>query len=97
MGTHRVTIELADDSYRLLRRAVESGDFASESEAVAEALYDLAMPVTSVSGNPEFDRWMLEEVLPADDELEADPSSGLTPEQLHEELAAARLARQPSR
>jgi antitoxin ParD1/3/4 len=97
MNTRRITVDLPNASYRNLRRLVESGQYASESEALAEVLLDVGLEPAHAPGDPEFDRWMREEVLVADDELEADPSAGLTPEQLHAELAAARLARLQSR
>ena len=92
MGTHRVTVELAEGSYQLLRRAVDSGQYSSESEAVEDVLTALCLEPIAEEG-PEFERWLREDVLAADDELEADPSSGLTPEQLRAILAQARLAR----
>jgi antitoxin ParD1/3/4 len=90
MSTHRITLELPDDSYELLRRLVESGHYASESEVVADALLDLSHDPSPGPGDPSFDRWLREEVLAVDDELEADPSSGLTPEQLRARLEEAR-------
>jgi Arc/MetJ-type ribon-helix-helix transcriptional regulator len=91
MGTHRVTVEIADNSYQLLRRAVESGQYRSESEAVEDVLTALCLePI--VHEGPEFEQWLREDALAADDELEADPSSGLTTEQLRSSLAQARLA-----
>ena len=92
MGTHRVTLEIADNSYRLLRRAVEPGQYRSESEAVEDVLTALCLEPMAQDG-PEFERWLRGEVLAADDELEADPSSGLTSEQVRATLAQARLAR----
>jgi hypothetical protein len=82
MGTHRVTIELADASYQVLRRAVDSGQYASESAAVEEVIISGLCLEPAPQEGPEFERWLREEVLAADDELEADLSSGLTPEQL---------------
>lgn len=38
MGTHRVTIDLPEHSYNLLRSMVESGEYASESDAIAGLL-----------------------------------------------------------
>jgi Arc/MetJ-type ribon-helix-helix transcriptional regulator len=90
VSTHRITLELPDDSYALLRRLVESGGYASESRVVADALLDLRFGPSPSRGDPSFDRWLREEVLAADDELKADPSSGLTPEQLHASLQEAR-------
>jgi Arc/MetJ-type ribon-helix-helix transcriptional regulator len=92
MSTHRVTIELAEVSYKLLRHAVDSGQYSSESEVVEDFIAGLCLDPINEDG-PEFERWLREEVLAADDELEADPSSGLTPDQLRASLAEARLAR----
>jgi len=97
MSTHRVTLELPAASYRNLRRMVESGEYASESEAVADVLLDLGLGPAPKAGDEVFDRWMREEVLPADDELMANPESGLSPEQLNASLAAARLTRHSAR
>jgi hypothetical protein len=57
---------------------------------VADALLDLNHDPSPSQGDPSFDRWLRDEVLAADDELEADPSSGLTPEQLRGRLQEAR-------
>ena len=35
LGTHRVTIDLPEDSYNLLRSVIDSGEYASESDAIA--------------------------------------------------------------
>src|SRR5580693_3627836 len=70
MNTRRITVDLPNASYRNLRRLVESGQYASESEALAEVLLDVGLEPAHAPGDPEFDRWMREEVLVADDELE---------------------------
>jgi len=57
---------------------------------VADALLDLSFDPSPAQGDPAFDRWLREEVLAADDELEADPSPGLSPEQLRASLEEAR-------
>ena len=41
MGTHRVTIDLPEDSYNLLRSVVDSGQYASESDAIADLIPSL--------------------------------------------------------
>ena len=91
MATHQVVIQLADESYRVLRRAVESGQYRSESEAVADVIGGLCLDPIADEG-PEFERWLQEDVRAADDELDADPSAGFTPEQLRASLAEARLS-----
>jgi len=97
MSTHRVTLELPAASYRNLRKMVESGEYASESEAVAEVLLNIGLEPAPTIDDSAFERWMRSEVLPADDELEANPESGLSPEQLNASLDAARLARNSPR
>lgn len=97
MSMHRVTVELPQASYRHLRQMVESGLYPSESDAVADVLLDASLTQDAALKVPDSDRWMRDEVLAADDVLEADPTSGLTPEQLHAELGAARQARMQSR
>jgi len=97
MRTHRVTVELPQASYRHLRQMVESGLYPSESDAVADVLLDASLTQDAALKGADLDSWMRGEVLAADDALEADPTSGLTPEQLRAELLAARQARMQSR
>ena len=89
MGTHRVTIDLPEHAYQSLRTLVGSGQYDSESDVISEALAMLRLdPVQDQETT--LKNWMLEEVLPAVDEFDADPSSGLTSEQLRIHLAQAR-------
>ena len=97
MSTHRVTIELPVESYRHLRQLVDSGEYASESAAIAEALVDVGLGQGLDPNEPEFAQWMREEVIPAYDELEAHPDSGVSPEELNAILAADRLTRSSNR
>lgn len=97
MSTHRVTLDLSPASYRNLRKMVDSGEYDSESDAISGVLIDIGLGPAPQPGEPAFERWMLEDVYPADDELEADPDSGLTPEELDAHLAQARLTRTMAR
>ncbi len=92
MPTQRITIELPESAYAVLRDQVDSGAYASESECVAQLLreVDEASPTPVEKDHSEFERWMREEVLPADDELSAEPSSGYTPDDLRSILAEER-------
>lgn len=90
MGTHRVTVELQEDSYNLLRSVVDSGEYASESQVIDNLIAQLGPG--AVLHQAVLKHWMLDEVLPAIDEYDNDPSSGMTPEQLRSRLATASLA-----
>ena len=80
--TRQLSITLPLEMAELVRTKVESGDYASESEVIREGLRALQLRDEAV------EKWIREEVLPAYDALKADPSIGLTSEQVRAHLAA---------
>jgi Arc/MetJ-type ribon-helix-helix transcriptional regulator len=92
MPTHRITVDLSEAAYNVLREHVDSGLYASESECIALLLSDWndALPAPMQEGTPEYEQWLREQVLAADDELTADPSSGYTPDEVRAILAEER-------
>jgi len=77
---------LADE----VQAKVASGEFASESDVVQEGLLHLsADPDAARHGmsTEEFEAWLRAEALPALEDLDAEPSRGLTIEQVRAHLA----------
>ena len=79
---HQLSITLPDDLAAQLRARVASGQYASESDVVAEALRTLEDREQCV------EQWLRTEVVQAYDELEADAASGLTLDEVRESLTA---------
>ena len=63
------------------------GEYATESEVIREGLRSL------MARDRAIDRWLRTEVVAAYDELKADPSKALTPDQVRAALAGARNRR----
>jgi len=93
MSTRRLIVDIPEESYELLHRSVEEGRYASLDEAISALVADLSLDEMPYMEQEEFERWMLEEVVPAYDEAEAHPESLLTLEQVKEYLAQQREAR----
>ena len=81
---HQLSVTLPDDLAEQVRAKVASGQYASESDVVSEALRTLQASEQSV------EQWLRTEVVQAYDELEADPSSGASLDEVRESLAATR-------
>ncbi len=81
MGTHRITVELADDSYQILRKAVESGEYESERDVIISGLLALDGH-ESPSDEEEVDVWLRDEVVPIALRMRANPGSGYTSEEV---------------
>ena len=75
------SIELTQDLADLLRRKVASGRYASESEAVSEALLSLE------GFERPLEDWLQDVVLPRAAEDDADPGDTLTLEEVKASLA----------
>jgi Arc/MetJ-type ribon-helix-helix transcriptional regulator len=67
-----------------LRRKVASGEYASESEMIADGLALLE------DDKETFERWLREDVIAACKEFEANPSSAISAEELLAKLERAR-------
>ena len=81
---HQLSVTLPDDLAEQVRAKVASGQYASESDVVIEALRTLQESEQSV------EQWLRTEVVQAYDELEADPASGVTLDEMRESLATTR-------
>ena len=90
MSTPRVTIELSEEDFGLLRKQVDFDNYASESQVLAELIPELLLERAE---DPAYERWIEEAVLPAYDEAEAHPESLLTEEQLLQCLEERRKLR----
>jgi Arc/MetJ-type ribon-helix-helix transcriptional regulator len=70
-------IVLRGETADKLRKLVADGAYAQPEDAVADALEAL-----ETSDDPELDSWLRDVVVPRAKALEADPSRGLTPEEV---------------
>ena len=77
---HQLSVTLPDDLAEQVRAKVASGQYASESDVVIEALRTLQETEQSV------EQWLRTEVVQAYDELEANPASGVTLDELRESV-----------
>jgi antitoxin ParD1/3/4 len=89
--TEKLSIELPTSVARIIREKVDSGEYASQSEVVSDGVLQLNGSAIELA-----DDWLRKEAVPALEALEAEPSRGLTPEQvlahLHERHNALRKA-----
>ncbi|GGE16240.1 CopG family transcriptional regulator [Aureimonas endophytica] len=73
MGSTRVLqIELPTRIADLVQEKVAAGEYASESEVIAERLEDLLMEDAAI------ERWLKEDVVPTYDAMMRDPGRGLS-------------------
>lgn len=70
--TQQFSVTLPDEMASLVRAKVASGEYASESEVIHEGLRALSAREHIV------DDWLHSQVLPAHDAYKADPSRGLS-------------------
>ena len=85
--TEQFNITLPLEMAKLVRKKVESGDYATESDVIRESLEDLFFQEEAV------EKWLREEVVPIARAMEADPSMGIPIEQVRANLAARRKAK----
>lgn len=74
--TTQMSITLPNEMANAVRARVKSGEYASESEVIRDGLRAL------VARERAFEHWLATEAAAAYDELEANPSLGITPEQV---------------
>jgi putative addiction module CopG family antidote len=79
-STQQFSITLPHDMAKLVRRKVASGEYATESEVVRDGLRALA------ARDRALERWLREEVVPAAQAMERDPSRGLSAAQVRSAL-----------
>jgi antitoxin ParD1/3/4 len=72
-------IELSADQAALLDRLMATGAFESESEAITASLAHMALDAYAAAphGDPEFERFLREEVVPVMEELKAHPERAI--------------------
>lgn len=91
-----VTIDLSENAYKILRASVDSGDFASESEAIEDIIVSLCLERIPEVGSPKWEAYekrLREEVVAALEEFEANPDSGFTGEEVLAHIAEERAIR----
>lgn len=74
------TFSLTEEQAAFIDEKVESGGYASGSEVVREGLRGMR------EGDVVLESWIRREVLPAIQEYDADPSSGISPVQLRRRM-----------
>lgn len=88
MGTRRLSIELPEELAEIVEVLVSSGGYADASEVIEEAL-----ELYTAREQP-LEDWVRTEMAAAYDEWKANPSGGLTIEEVREHLRKAREERQ---
>ena len=78
----RMNITLSDEVAELVRSKVARGEYASESDVVAEGLRSL------MGQNEELESWLLSSVAPAYDALRADPARAVSAEHVRARIVA---------
>jgi antitoxin ParD1/3/4 len=89
-GRQQLVVTLPPEMVELVRRKVASGEYADESDVIAESLELLEDREEGV------ERWLREEIVPVCIAMEADPASGMSSSELLDSLEAARRERQKS-
>ena len=82
--TQQMSITLPNELAEAVRAKVDSGEYATESEVIREALRTLMARDRAV------EHWLREQVGPAYDALKADPSRAVTAKQIRTRLALER-------
>lgn len=83
-STQQFSITLPNELAELVRAKVQSGEYATDSEVIRDGLRTLAARDRVVES------WLRDEVGPAFDALNADPSRALTVDQVRAALVAKR-------
>lgn len=78
--TRQMSVTLPHEMADMVRSKVTSGEYASESEVIREGLRALAARDRAVEA------WLRDQVAPAYDRLLADPSSGLSADDVRARL-----------
>lgn len=80
--TQQLSITLPNEMADAVKAKVKAGEYASESEVIRDGLRAL------MARDRAIESWLHRQVGPAYDALKADPSRGITPQQLRARLAA---------
>ncbi|WP_413742166.1 type II toxin-antitoxin system ParD family antitoxin [Sodalis sp. RH15] len=81
--TQQMSITLPNEMAASVKSKVASGEYASESEVIREGLRALD------ARDRAMETWLREEVVPAYQALKADPSRGLSADEVRANLARA--------
>ncbi len=79
--TQQMSITLPHEMAEAIRAKVEAGEYASESEVIRDGLRAM------VARDRAVENWLRTEVVPALDAIDADPSIGLSADQVRSALA----------
>lgn len=82
--TKQMSVTLPHDMADMVRAKVTSGEYASESEVIREGLRALSARDRAIEA------WLMEQVAPAYDRLQADPSSALSAQEVRARLTTLR-------
>lgn len=88
MTDHETHVTLTDEAtVEFVRSKVRSGEYASEADVVRDVIS------TWQENEAELESWLKEEIVQRCAELDANPSAGLTVEEVRAHLAEARKRR----
>lgn len=82
--TQQFSITLPNEMAKLVKAKVAKGEYATESEVIRDGLRTLAARDKAVES------WLREQVVPAAKALQADPSLGVSIDQVREHLTKKR-------
>lgn len=85
--TQQLSVTLPTEMAQAVKDKVRSGEYASESEVIRDGLRALLARDRAV------DTWLLQQVGPAYDALQADPSRAVTAEEARARLAVKQAAK----
>ncbi len=80
--TQQLSVTLPTEMAQPVKEKVRSGEYASESEVIRDGLRALLARDRAV------DNWLLQQVGPAYDAIQADPSRAVTADEIRARLAA---------
>ncbi|MGA2251599.1 type II toxin-antitoxin system ParD family antitoxin [Terracidiphilus sp.] len=86
-STKQMSITLSNEQARSVRKKVESGHYASESEVIRDGLRALERE------DEALEHWLRTEVVASYEEMKAHPSRGMTVDQVLAKLAEHRKTR----
>ena len=89
-GRQQLVVTLPAEMVELVQRKVASGEYADESDVISDSLSLLE------EREGGLEQWLDEEVGPAYDAIHADPSIGISLEQVQQDFAARRETRSNS-
>lgn len=85
-STQQLSITLPNQMADLVKAKVASGEYATESEVIRDGLRAL------LAHDRALESWLVGQVVPAYDALQADPSAALSADQVRARLSAEHLS-----